>query len=86
MLAAHRDQENRVRSQHGTANKAPKTPGARYPKTPLGLTQQNENMPGGLVAKSGAFGTLRNGNQYTKPHGSRGAPTATPLSRWLYDP
>lgn len=46
MLALHHDQENRVRTLQ------PKTPGARYPKTPLKVPLNDENAPHGLGGKS----------------------------------
>ncbi|RKU42081.1 hypothetical protein DL546_004896 [Coniochaeta pulveracea] len=46
MLALHHDQENRVRTLQ------PKTPGARYPKTPLKVPLNDENAPHGLAGKS----------------------------------
>lgn len=68
MLAA-RDQENLMHGQQTAAvskslnqsSKAalPKTPGNRYPKTPLKIPLHDENAPAGLGAKSvfGAKGT-----------------------------
>lgn len=53
MLAAHRDQENLV---HGPS-KQPKTPGARYAKTP-GKFNQNEENAAILVKKDGLGGKL----------------------------
>jgi len=54
MLAAHPDQENLARQ--GTRHLQPKTPGARYPKTPLKVPLNDENAAhhgkAGLVARS----------------------------------
>ena len=64
MLAAHQDQENLAFShQAGAAAKQqqqnqgfrtlqPKTPGARYPKTPLKIPLNDENAAHGLGGKS----------------------------------
>lgn len=64
MLAAHKDQENLAFShQAGAAAKQqqqnqgvrtlqPKTPGARYPKTPLKIPLNDENAMHGLGGKS----------------------------------
>lgn len=66
MLAAHKDQENLAFShQAGAAAKQqqqqqnqgfrtlqPKTPGARYPKTPLKIPLNDENATHGLGGKS----------------------------------
>ena len=50
MLAAHHDQENLVQSHQvpaksGSRQLAPKTPGPRYPKTPLKIPLNDENGP-----------------------------------------
>lgn len=61
MLRAHQDQENLVSihqanaasKQHGTTRALqPKTPGARYPKTPLRVPLNDENVVRGLGGKS----------------------------------
>ena len=61
MLRAHQDQENLVSihqataatKQHGTTRTLqPKTPGARYPKTPLKIPLNDENAVRGLGGKS----------------------------------
>lgn len=61
MLRAHQDQENLVSihqanaatKQHGTTRALqPKTPGARYPKTPLQVPLNDENVVRGLGGKS----------------------------------
>lgn len=61
-MFAARDQENLVHGhQQAAASKPlnqstrglqPKTPGNRYPKTPLKIPLQDENAPGGLGGKS----------------------------------
>ena len=61
MLRAHQDQENLVSihqanaatKQHGTTRTLqPKTPGARFPKTPLKVPLNDENEVRGLGGKS----------------------------------
>jgi len=62
MLAA-RDQENLVHGHHQVAaskpmnqttrSLQPKTPGNKYPKTPLKIPLHDENAPGGFGGKSG---------------------------------
>jgi hypothetical protein len=61
MLRAHQDQENLVSihqanaatKQHGTTRTLqPKTPGARYPKTPLKIPLNDENAAHVLGGKS----------------------------------
>jgi len=62
MLAA-RDQENLVHGHHqvaaskplnqGTRGLQPKTPGNKYPKTPLKIPLNDENAPTGFGGKSG---------------------------------
>ncbi|KAK5993171.1 hypothetical protein PT974_06599 [Cladobotryum mycophilum] len=56
MLAAHRDQENLVLSHQVPTKQAPKTPGARYPKTPSKFGKHDENAPGGFGGKGGNVG------------------------------
>lgn len=61
MLAA-RDQENLVHNHqtvaaskplnHGVRGLQPKTPGNRFPKTPLKVPLNDENAPGGFGGKS----------------------------------
>ncbi|CEJ94534.1 hypothetical protein VHEMI10057 [[Torrubiella] hemipterigena] len=60
MLAAHRDQENLVRT-HVPTKQAPKTPGARYPKTPLKFG--GDENAGGLFTKGGRAGGEKLVNQ-----------------------
>lgn len=55
MLAAHReDQENRVSHLAGPSKQQlqSKTPGARYPKTPLKVPLNDENANNGFGGKS----------------------------------
>lgn len=63
MLAAHHDQENlafshqagaaaKQQQSQGIRNLQPKTPGARYPKTPLKIPLNDENATHGLGGKS----------------------------------
>jgi hypothetical protein len=69
MLAA-RDQENLAHGHQqaaaskplnqGTKALQPKTPGARYPKTPLKVPLHDENAPGGFGAKLGKGQGLEN--------------------------
>lgn len=75
MLAPHRDPENLVYSHH------PKTPGARYPKTPLRHGRNDENAPNAFAGKNtiGAASRL-GGNDKTmaKSNGTRQA-LVTPM-------
>ena len=69
MLAA-RDQENLVHGlqqvaaskplNQSTRGLQPKTPGNRFPKTPLKLPLNDENAPGGFGGKSGKGKGLEN--------------------------
>ncbi|KAK2598963.1 hypothetical protein QQS21_005568 [Conoideocrella luteorostrata] len=65
MLAAHRDQENLVHSRHYAPSKQqPKTPGAKYPKTPSNFNQNDENAPtefAGKIARGSANAQGGNG-------------------------
>ncbi|POR33992.1 Uncharacterized protein TPAR_05831 [Tolypocladium paradoxum] len=63
MLAAHRDQENLVPSHQVPSKQQPKTPGARYPKTPLRF-RNVENAPTAFAGKTGGGGGA------TKPGGN----------------
>lgn len=56
MLAAHRDQENLVQSHQVPAKQQPKTPGARYPKTPHKVPLNDENGATAFRGKSGKMG------------------------------
>lgn len=71
MLAAH-DQENRVFPHHAAANNKqqqlqPKTPGARFPKTPLKVPLNDENATRGLGGKSVL--TAKGGNENVRTIG-----------------
>lgn len=71
MLAAHRDQENLVHShQVGPGKQPPKTPGARYPKTPLKPNQRDENAPTAFAGKTG-LGGAKAGANMNKGNGNR---------------
>ncbi|OAQ96292.1 hypothetical protein LLEC1_00140 [Akanthomyces lecanii] len=60
MLAAHRDQENLVHT-HQVPAKQPKTPGPKYPKTPIGRFARNdENAPAAFTGKNTLAGTIKN--------------------------
>ncbi|KAL7913573.1 hypothetical protein GGI35DRAFT_437879 [Trichoderma velutinum] len=50
MLSSHREQENRLLSHQIPSKQQPKTPGMRYPKTPIDLGRGNENA--GFAVKS----------------------------------
>ncbi|KAK4203762.1 hypothetical protein QBC40DRAFT_218892 [Triangularia verruculosa] len=71
MLAAHHDQENVYMHQAGGSNKqlGAKTPGARYPKTPLKIPLNDENAnhgfggKGGLLQTKGINGLVKSGKQ-----------------------
>ncbi|KAK3997495.1 hypothetical protein QBC44DRAFT_279552 [Cladorrhinum sp. PSN332] len=52
MLAAHRDQENVYIHQAGNSKQQAKTPGARFPKTPLKVPLNDENVNHGFGGKS----------------------------------
>ncbi|KAL7797437.1 hypothetical protein V8C37DRAFT_369472 [Trichoderma ceciliae] len=61
MLAAHREQENRVLSHQIPSKRQPKTPGMRYPKTPIELGRGNENALAGFTTKNTIQGTANLG-------------------------
>ncbi|KAL6851818.1 hypothetical protein J3F83DRAFT_719500 [Trichoderma novae-zelandiae] len=61
MLAAHREQENRVLSHPVPSKQQPKTPGMRYPKTPMDLGRGNENALAGFAAKNTIQGGINLG-------------------------
>ncbi|RFU73457.1 hypothetical protein TARUN_8794 [Trichoderma arundinaceum] len=65
MLAAHREQENRVLSHQVPSKQQPKTPGMRYPKTPMELGRGNENALAGFAAKSTLQGAVNLGENRT---------------------
>lgn len=81
MLAAHRDQENLVQSQQVPTKQNPKTPGARYPKTPSRFN--DENAPTAFAAKSGAAGLKTGGLEkiVSKGAGDRQA-LMTPMGQY----
>ncbi|ATY66499.1 hypothetical protein A9K55_000902 [Cordyceps militaris] len=82
MLAAHRDQENLVHAHQSSAKQQPKTPGPKYPKTPLGRFARNdENVPTAFANKNFGAGTIKNtanGKAMAKPATQKHA-LATPL-------
>ena len=63
MLAARRDQENLVHSHPVPSKQLPKTPGTRFPKTPLAL-RNDENAPTAFAGKTGM------GDLATRPGGN----------------
>lgn len=74
MLAAHHDQEN-VYTHHAGASKQQlqaKTPGARYPKTPLKIPLNDENANHGFNGKSVLRGKGNNENVLTVGKGGNG--------------
>lgn len=81
MLAPHRDQENLVHShQVPPKQHQPKTPSARYPKTPK-HGRYDENAPTALIGKSGIGAATRlggNDKTMTKGHGAQQA-LVTPM-------
>lgn len=84
MLAAHRDQENLVHAHQAPAKQQPKTPGPRYPKTPVGpFARNDENAPTAFAGKTALAGTIKNttnGKLLTKATAQKQA-LATPLGR-----
>lgn len=78
MLAASRDQENLVHSHHAPTKQQPKTPGARYQKTPLRFGRNDENIHVAFAGKSGIRGTVNHaGNDRVVPK-ETGARLVTP--------
>ncbi|CAH0053452.1 unnamed protein product [Clonostachys solani] len=78
MLAAHRDQENLVHSHQVSGKQHPKTPGARYPKTPLKYGQNDENAPTAFAGKNGLGGTRLGGqDKITMTKGKQSMVTPT---------
>ncbi|KAH0493732.1 hypothetical protein TgHK011_000385 [Trichoderma gracile] len=62
MLAAHRDeQENRVLSHQVPVKQQPRTPGMRYPKTPMGVGRGDENALAGFAVKNTLQGGINLG-------------------------
>jgi hypothetical protein len=94
MLAAHKDQENLAFShQAGAAAKQqqqnqafrtlqPKTPGARYPKTPLKIPLNDENATHGLGGKSILRPKNNNENITTMGKGGKSS-FVTPLGTFI---
>ncbi|KAL2146572.1 hypothetical protein VTI28DRAFT_3463 [Corynascus sepedonium] len=72
MLAAHHDQENVYTHQAGASKQQlqAKTPGARYPKTPLKVPLNDENANHGLNGKSVLRGKGNNENTLTVGKGT----------------
>ena len=90
MLAAHRDQENLVLHQaaggkslaQGKGQLQPKTPGARYPKTPLKVPLNDENAVHVLGGKSVLGGRSKAaGNEQMTVKGKQLGPV-TPMGNW----
>ncbi|VUC37828.1 unnamed protein product [Clonostachys rosea] len=78
MLAAHRDQENLVHSHQVSGKQQPKTPGARYPKTPHKYGQNDENAPTAFAGKTGLGGTRLGGqDKITMTKGKQSMVTPT---------
>lgn len=76
MLAPHRDVENQVHGHH------PKTPGTRYPKTPLRRDRNDENAPTAFAGKNTIGGASRLAGvdkSMTKGNTTR-QPLVTPMS------
>ncbi|UKZ57943.1 hypothetical protein TrVGV298_011804 [Trichoderma virens] len=65
MLASHREQENRLLSHQIPAKQQPKTPGMRYPKTPMDLGRGNENALAGFAGKNAIQGAANVGENRT---------------------
>ena len=74
MLAAHHDQENVYTHQAGASKQQlqAKTPGARYPKTPLKVPLNDENANHGFNGKSVLRGKGNNENTLTVGKGANG--------------
>lgn len=80
MFATHNDQENFVHGHQqvaaskplnqGTRGAPPKTPGNKYPKTPLRVPLNDENAPTGY-GKS-VLGTKKKGNENLMTGGKKG--------------
>ncbi|SPO00681.1 uncharacterized protein DNG_03429 [Cephalotrichum gorgonifer] len=78
MLAAHHDQENVLKSHQmtgkpGSRQLAPKTPGPRYPKTPMKIPLNDENAPatGGKGLLGGGKNTVMKKQALATPMGTR---------------
>ncbi|KAH6640981.1 hypothetical protein F5144DRAFT_484001 [Chaetomium tenue] len=74
MLAAHHDQENVYTHQAGASKQQlqAKTPGARFPKTPLKVPLNDENSNHGFGGKSALRGKGNNENILTVGKGANG--------------
>jgi hypothetical protein len=74
MLAAHHDQENLYTHQAGASKQQlqAKTPGARYPKTPLKVPLNDENANHGFGGKSILQTKGNNENVVTAGKGGNG--------------
>lgn len=74
MLAAHHDQENLYKHQAGASKQQlqAKTPGARFPKTPLKVPLNDENANHGFNGKSVLRGKNNNENVVTGANGGNG--------------
>src|SRR4029434_203622 len=74
MLAAHHNQENVYTHQAGASKQQlqAKTPGARYPKTPLKIPLNDENVNHGFNGKSVLRGKGNNENTRTVGKGGNG--------------
>ncbi|KAK3297455.1 uncharacterized protein B0H64DRAFT_124441 [Chaetomium fimeti] len=74
MLAAHHDQENVYTHQAGASKQQlqAKTPGARFPKTPLKVPLNDENSNHGFGGKSVLRGKGNNENTLTVGKGANG--------------
>lgn len=74
MLAAHHDQENVYTHQAGASKQQlqAKTPGARFPKTPLKVPLNDENSNHGFGGKSVLRGKGNNENNLTVGKGANG--------------
>ena len=83
MLAAHHDQENMVQSHQvtgkgGSRQLPPKTPGPRYPKTPMKIPLNDENAPvtGGKGLLGGGKNTMTKKQVFATPMGKYGGMVA----------
>jgi len=68
MLAA-RDQENRLFAHQAGAKQLPKTPGARFPKTPLKIPLNDENAARALGGKSIIAERTKGGDENVRTFG-----------------
>lgn len=74
MLAAHHEQENIYTHHAGTTKQQlqAKAPGARFPKTPLKVPLNDENVQNGFSGKSGLRTKGNNENTATVMKGGNG--------------